>query len=473
MHPSSAPRTPPRGRNLWFERIMALVALANLGLVGFDLSYVPWRDFWLRTVPQLTKAYDPVKGIEPHRETQRYLETVDALEGELQQGGLQSAVVGARLQELRDRSRELVQTNPFAVSNKSGALERIKNRLRDRVFGQRRNESSIQAFAQFWSQEYLAQKGVDGELQFFNREVRPLIAANYYRTMSETGDFTDWFWLIDAPFVGLFGLEFLARTFYLSRRYKTISWLDAMLWRWYDLFLLIPFWRWLRVIPVLVRLDQARIINLDRVRTQASQGFVANISEDMAEVVVVQVIDRFQDAIARGEVSRWLLQSVNRPYIDLNQRDEVQELATHFLKTTVYSVLPKIKPDLEVLLRHTIDTILSQSPAYQNLKAIPLVGDLPRQINERLVADVTEGIYSAIVVALEDKAGAELISKLVQNFGQTLAGELQRERSVQELQSLVTDLLEEIKINYVRRLNDEEVEGVLQETRQIRKIVKP
>jgi hypothetical protein len=473
MHPSSAPRKRLHGRNLWFERIMTVVALVNLVFVAFDLSYVPWRDFWLRAVPRLTQIYDPVKGIEPHRETQRYLETVDALEQALQQAGLQSAAVGAQLQELRDRSRELVETNPFAATDKSGSLERIKNRLRDRVYGQRRNGSSIQAFVQFWSQDYLAQRGVDSELRFFNQEIRPLIAANYYRSIGETGYFTDWFWLIDLPFVALFGLEFLARTFYLSRRYKSISWLDAMLWRWYDLFLLIPIWRWLRLIPVAVRLDQAGLVSFARIRTQASQGLVANISEDMAEVVVVQVIDRLQGAIARGEVSRWLLQSVNRPYIDLNQKDEVQELTTHFLKTTVYSVLPKIKPELEALLRHNIDVILSQSPAYQNLKAIPLVGNLPRQINERLVADVTEGVYSAIVTALEDKAGAELLNNLVKSFGQTLASELQRERSVQELQSLATDLLEEIKINYVRRLNEEDIEGIIEETRQIQKIVKP
>jgi hypothetical protein len=267
-------------------------------------------------------------------------------------------------------------------------------------------------------------------------------------------------------------LEFIARTFYLSRRYKSLSWSDAMLWRWYDIFLLLPFLRWLRVIPTIIRLDQAKLISLSRVRTQASQGFVANISEDMAEVVVVQVIDRFQAAIERGEVSRWLIQSVNRPYIDLNQRDEIQELATHLVKTTVYNVLPKIKPDLEALLRHNIDTILSQSPAYQGLKAMPLVGDLPRQINERLVADVTSGVYDAIVLALEDKKGAELISQLVKSFGQNLATELQDQQSLQELQSLATDLLEEIKINYVRRLSEEDVEDILEETRQIRQISK-
>jgi len=449
---------------------MALLALANLGLVAFDASYIPWRDFWFRNFPSVTRVYDRVKGIEPHRDTEAYLVTVDTLERELQQFGSQSPQVQATLQELRDRSTEMITTNPFAVADKSGTLEKIKNRMREHIFQQRRRESAKQAFTTFWSTKSLTQRGIDNELQFFNQKIRPLIELNYYRSIGENGEFVDWFWLIDAPFVAIFALEFIARTFYLNRRFKSLSWVDAALWRWYDIFLLLPFFRWLRVIPVMVRLDHSRIISLARVRNQASQGFVANISEDMAEVVVIQVIDRFQSAIERGEFSRWLVQSVNRPYIDLNQRDEIQELTTYLIQTTVYKVLPKVKPDLEVLLKHSIDTVLSQSPAYQGLKTMPLVGDLPRQINERLVTEVTSGVYDAIVLALEDKAGVELLSKLVKSFGRNLTTELQQQRSLQEIQGLAIDLLEEIKINYVRRLSEEDVEGILEETRQIRKL---
>ena len=49
---------------------MAIAATVNLGLVLFDLSYVPWRDFYLRNFPGLIRVYDPIKGIEPHRETE-------------------------------------------------------------------------------------------------------------------------------------------------------------------------------------------------------------------------------------------------------------------------------------------------------------------------------------------------------------------------------------------------------------------
>ncbi|MFN5239928.1 MAG: hypothetical protein ACK5CG_05270, partial [Aphanizomenon sp.] len=67
-------------KNLWFERVMAITATINLVLVFFDLSYVPWRDFYFRRVPVITQLYDPIKGIEPHRDTKKYLESVAELE---------------------------------------------------------------------------------------------------------------------------------------------------------------------------------------------------------------------------------------------------------------------------------------------------------------------------------------------------------------------------------------------------------
>ena len=83
---------------------MAIAAAVNLGLVLFDLSYVPWRDFYQRNfpalnhlnipgftlIPSLPYGYDSIKGIEPHRETQNYLLTVNALKQQVTQTGLQS-----------------------------------------------------------------------------------------------------------------------------------------------------------------------------------------------------------------------------------------------------------------------------------------------------------------------------------------------------------------------------------------------
>ncbi|MEO3703908.1 hypothetical protein AAFM79_02735 [Trichormus azollae HNT15244] len=61
-------------------------------------------------------------------------------------------------------------------------------------------------------------------------------------------------------------MELLGRTFYIKRQNLRLSWLEEILWSWYDLFLLIPFWRYLRILPVIVRLDQAQLISLHLIR---------------------------------------------------------------------------------------------------------------------------------------------------------------------------------------------------------------
>jgi hypothetical protein len=490
-----APSKSQARRNLWFERVMAILALVNLLLVLFDLSYVPLRDFWLQgkikvlgfslgpiqvpaftlkiPLPPIAKWYDPIKGIEPYRDTQQYLQRVNALERQIRetgQQGVRSPQVEAILQDLRRRSVEIVDTNPFQLANKTGTLEKIKNQMREHVFNSR-DASAKDSFRQFWSQDYLATKDLEQELGFFDDEIRPLFEINYYRPIGENGEFVNRFGLIDFPFFVLFALEFLARTWMISRRRTGVSWLDAMLWRWYDIFLLIPIFRWLRIIPVTIRLSQAELIDLDRIQRQASQGFVATIAEDLTEVVVIRVINQFQTSIRGGDIARWLSKREVRPYIDLNNTDEVAALTTLIMQLAVYQILPKIRPDIEALLQHHLEKALNQSPAYQGLQKVPGMEQLQHELTGRLVKEISQALYDALNSAMEpDPVGDELFRRLIEHLSEALGSEIQAKQTLQKIQSLLTDLLEEIKINYVERLSEEDLEAVLEQTRAIRQV---
>ncbi|XGV97776.1 MAG: hypothetical protein ACAF41_02325 [Leptolyngbya sp. BL-A-14] len=524
----AAPRLPLRRRkNLWFERLMAIVALANLGLVIFDLSYVPLRNFWLLgkvklpllpsvTLPMppapaickplgetpdkatlFTACYDRVKGIEAYRDTQAYLENVNQLEQLIQQNGVKSPAVAQALKGLQDQSARMIDENWFTVANKAGTLEKIKDRMRERIYEdkatiaaslvsndpaqriafeeatrKKAKQSAKKAFAFFWNADYLAQAGVQQELTWFDRRIRDLMQTNYFRSIEENGEFTNNFWVLDAPFAILFAIEFLARTWYISRQFRSVSWRGAIFWRWYDVLLFFPFglvfysWAWLRIIPVGFRLHQARFVNLAQLREQAAQGFVGSIAEELTEVVVVQVLNQMQQAIEQGEIMRWLLQPQGSQ-IKVNNVDEIAELIALFIKLTVYQVLPKVQPDVEALLRHTIDAVLNQSPAYHTLKALPGLGEVPTQLIDRLVSEVLQATYSTLTTALEDPVGTQLMNRLIQNFGQTLGDEVQEQRVTDELKTLVNDFLEELKLNYVKRSAEVDVETLLEETRQL------
>jgi hypothetical protein len=384
--------------------------------------------------------------------------------------GLQSPQVTVILQDLRRRSEEMIDTNPFQLANKTGTLERIKNRMREQVF-KNRDASAKESFRVFWSQQYLAANNRERGLGFFNNEIRPLIETNYFRPIAESGEFVNRFWLIDIWFVIPFALEFLARTWFISRRHTGVSWLDAMLWRWYDIFLLLPVFRWLRIIPVTIRLNQAEWLDLDPIQKQISQGFVASIAEDLTEVVVVRVINQVQSSIRDGDITKWLSQREVRPYIDLNNTDEVAALTTIIMQLVVYQVLPKIRPDLEALLQHHLEKALNQSPAYQGLQKVPGMEQLQHELAGRLVKEISQAVYDGINSAMEpDPVGDQLFRRLIEHLSEALGSEIQAKQTLQKIQSLLTDLLEEIKINYVERLSEEDLEEVLEQTRAIRQI---
>lgn len=485
-------RTSKARRNLWFERVMASLALLNLILVLFDLSYIPLRDFWLQgkiqvlgfhlgpikfsgfplkiPLPPVTKWYDPIKGIEPYRDTQQYLNKVRDLETQIRAFGLLSPEAEIILQDLRRRSEEIIDTNPFQGANKTGALEKLKNRMREHIFRDK-DASAKAAFRQFWSQEYLVRNSPEQGLDFFNNKIRPLIETNYYRPIGENGQPEDFFGFIDFPFFVLFGLEFLGRTWLISRRHTGIIWRDAMLWRWYDILLLIPIFRWLRIIPVIIRLNHAQLLDFDRIQSQLSQGFVASIAEDLTEVVVVRLINQVQSSIRQGDIANWLSRRPVRPYIDLNNTDEVAAISGLFVQLTVYQVLPKIRPDLEALLQHNIEKVLNQSPAYKGLQNLPGMAQLQHELSERLVKEIFQAIYDGINSAMEeDPVGDKLFRQLIEHLGEALGTEIQTKQTLQKIQSLLADLLEEIKVNYVENLSEEDLEEILEQTRAIRKI---
>jgi hypothetical protein len=459
---------------------MAAIALANFGLVLFDLSYIPLRDFYLTQFPDFTRWYgQQFKGIEPNRTTEAYLNTIAELENQVAAQGLSSPSTQAVLDDLRQRSNTIIDEDPFEIANKSGTLERIKERMRDRIAATTGNdyESSKQAFAVFWSQEYLNQQGFRQEMAFWDERIRPLIATNYYRNIGFDGRPLNQFILIDVWFIGIFGIEFLARTWYLSRRYSGTSWLDTMLWRWYDFFLLIPFslfapsWALLRLIPVTIRVNQSNLIDMEPLRDRITRGIIANFAVELTEIVIIRVIEQLQNLIRQGDITRALLHPDRGPrYVDLNNIDEVSAISQRLSSTLIRQVLPQVRPDVEALLHHNVIHALEGSPIYQGVQRVPGLNKLPDQITQQLVSQLYQGLYDALNEAFKDEKGAELTRRLIENVGKSFRSEIQKGNAVPEIQSLITVWLDEVKINYVKRLAEEDVDLLREQTQHLYEI---
>ena len=448
-----------------YERLLALLILANVGLVFFDLTYVRWRDVYVRYVPALTRLYDPIKGIEPHRVTQGYLDAVDALEEQLRaEEALDSLTIQALLQDLQDRSVEAIEDNPFQLANRLGAFERAKNRLRDRTG----LESARAAFREFWTVEHLEKEGWEAELEFFNRQVRPQFERNFYRNIDESGQFVEGFWRIDRWFLLVFWTEFVLRTWFMSRRVRTVSWREAALWRWYDILLLLPFWRWLRVIPLSIRWSDAGLVNLSPIRLQLVRGISAYLAAEMTELIVVRVIDRAQASIRSGALVDRLLADPDREFINVNGVNTVAAIAERTIELSIYNVLPRLQPEIEALVAHTLSSAYTHSTLYRSLRGLPGMARLPKQLTNQLSHQLASSVYSAAIAAFEDDEGRRLYDELIAALRESLRSELSTAQTLEPLQTLLVDLLEEVKLNYVQQFEQDDVEQLLLEVSELR-----
>jgi hypothetical protein len=423
---------------------MAIIASIGFLTTIFDLTYIPWRGFYFNNIPAVTQFYDPFKGIEPHRETERYLNAVERLKQVVKSNGLDSTATQSWLQELNTLSVSMIQNNPFQVSGKTGNLEKIKNDIRDRVG----NQSAKGAFETFWSQPYLTKAGWSKEINFYDQKIQPLIVTNYYRRIDANGSFIDRFWQIDIIFIGIFTCEFIGRILYIRRHNRNVTWQQANIWRWYDLFLLLPFFKLLRAIPVVVRLQQSELVNLDTLQSELNRLFVGQIIEELTDAVVIQVLQKTQGAIQTGKITKMMGRYLNQPHIDLNNINEVEVLFELILEIVVYRIIPKIQPDLEAIFRHLFQKALLESPTYRNLQLLPGINELPNQAIDRLVKEVSGSIYIALTKVISDPDRGILSQHLIEHLTQALGDEIKRGQTVIKIESLLYDLIEEIKVTY-------------------------
>ncbi len=453
----------------WIRRGIAILAVLNLILVFFDLTYLTARSLYLQVVPGIVQIYDPIKGVHPHPETQRYLEQVGALAIQVAQTGIESASIGASLAELRSSSQQLIQDNPFA-ENSNAILETIQQNLYSRTHA----ASPFVAFDRFWSQDYLMQAGWLSEFEFWQQQIYPLMNANYYRWVNQFGYTVDYFWLIDLPFTILFAIEFVIRTGATQRRHPELTVLEAALRRWYDLFLIMPVWRWLRLIPVTIRLNQVGLLNLEVFQAEAQRDFAIGFAKELTEIAGIQAIDQIQAAIRRGDALRWLLYpDLRRAYIQVNDQNEIEAIANHITEIAVYQVLPQVQPEIETFIYHNLYHIFDQLPGYRQLKSIPGINHFPRQTTEKLAQNLSKQAYQSLKQILADPAMAEATTQLIQNFRAALAAELQKKQNTQVVEELLIDMLEEIKINYVRNITNVGIEQIMDEAERLHRRAKP
>ncbi|PSN18383.1 hypothetical protein C7271_12795 [filamentous cyanobacterium CCP5] len=439
-----------------WHRVMALLMIINLLVVGFNLSYPSLRMIYLRYAPAVVRVYDPVLGIEPQPMTQTYLQTVDQLKRVVAQAGSGSASAQALFADLRQQSYRLINENPYLVAGQMPIFATLKRRMR----GWADTTSAQQAFDQLWQ----PQSSWEPSIQFFDQKIRPLLARNYYRATAETGLYVDEFWRIDLIFVLIFGGEFLGRTYLISRRREAIGWGDAIARGWYDLPLILPFWRWLRLLPTAVRIHRAQWLNVERLIGQVTHEPAAYLSDRVSKFVLVRLVNQTQASVKAGTLLADWKSSPQQPSAPPSR---LGRLSDRLLQLVVYRVLPEIQPDLENLLRHSLQGALSSNDFYGDLKQVPGFEGMPESAIEVLSTYLAEATCDVLAESYADEEGRILMDQLSQDFRAALGREIRDHQNSVEIKQLLDGLLEELKYAYLQRAKDEDPESTLEEADQL------
>jgi len=487
----SRPRLGSRLGRQW-DRFVALWAALNLLLVIFHLTYVPLRTFWLQRnlypipsvplavplslLPDITPWVDPIKGIEPHRETSAYLRQFDQLDAALGAGVVPAGPLlaltpaqRALLQRQVEATEQMIDTNPFQASGATGTLEKIKARLRRRAD----RDSAKQAADLLLSPAWLASHSWSEERRFWKAQVLPLVATNYWRSIDENGRPTDHFWRIDLLFFqSVFAFDIVLRAVRLRRRLPGLGWREAFLRRWIDLPLLLPFWRWMRVAPVLERLQTSGLITIEPLRAVVSRGVVALLAVELFEVLALQLVDGLQQLVRSRRWPERIRGLRSHQTVVSHEQREVVELVRIWAPLLLVQVAPRLAPELEGVLGHALQQSLQSTIVPPPLRQLePLLG-VEKGLSRQLAGGVVESLLdltrtTGARLGRRDDEQLELLQRFVDRFWEELAAALESGPALQRSQDLLCALLEEVKRTYVGQINRAGVGGLIEELDQL------
>jgi len=486
-HQSLAAPSSRMGRR--WDRFVALWAALNLLWVAFDISYIPLRTFWLQRnlyplpsvplavpltfIPDITPWVDPIKGIEPHRETQAYLRHFDRMDAALGQGP-PGATTPLQRQLLAEQVRLTVEmidsdSNPMLASGTSGTLEKIKNRLRQRAD----RDSAKQAAAVLLSPVWIDAHPWQRERLFWRQQVLPLVATTYWRSIDENGRPTDHFWRYDLLlFQSVFALDILLRAYRLRRRLPGLSWGRALLRRWIGLPLLLPFWRWLRVVPALERLHTSGLISIEPLRAVISRAVVALLAVELFEVLALQLIDGLQQLIRSRRWPMRIRALRSHQTVVSNDERELVELVRIWGPLLLVRVAPRLAPELQGVLGHALQQSLQNAIVPPGLRQLQPLLQVEKGLSRQLAGGMVESLLDLTRTTGErlsrrDDQQLELLQRFIDRFWEELAEALESGPALERSQQLLCTFLEEFKGNYLSQISRAGIEGLIEELDQL------
>jgi len=416
---------------LAWDLFMVWVALINLWMILFDLTYLWLRPTYVTYIPVVSRIYDPVKGIEPHPLTEEMHEQLEATEAELVRDP-RSSEIAREVTRLRELTVRIVRENPFERAGQGNAIEIIKDRLAesiDRTGDALADPDELNRAAEaFWPDDPNA---LLARFQNLDPKIARALRLNYYRGYDLRGRPIDHFWLLDLPFLILFWIEFSVRWILALKRRTYARWFFFPIFNWYDVLGLIPVavfrpFRLLRAVSMYMRLRRSELSNVGKdVFTRLVMYFSNIITEEVSDRVAIRILSEFAEEVSDGTHTR-IARSVVEP-----RKGEIERiLATQIRQTlTDDETIERLRSLVELNLANAVD----ESEA---LQAVPLpnfvLKPAVRAIGEVILDSTLETIQGTLDSADGEQALREVAGAMLDDvfYGPGLA----------EIEGLVKDI---------------------------------
>ena len=433
-------------RAVVWDLFMVYLAIVNVSLILFDLTYLWIRPFYANHLPLVTRIYDPVKGIEPEPVTRRYLELVEALPTAVE-AGTDLRALETTLGELRQLSVEIIDDNPFERSGLESNRIRLFKGMEEELIREgslfRARPEGQEISNRFWSLDPRPAH-LGPRVRFFESDLAPLLEANFFREYGLNGELVDNFWLLDLPFLLIFIVEFLVRWYLAVRRSTYPRWFFFPIFNWFDVLGILPFkgmrlFRLFRIVAIYIRLHRSEFSRVGDDPISRTVKYFANIiSEEISDMVSLRILNETQEELREGTHKRIirtvaanhrddLARQLSLQFRDLLTNDEVRKQARQFLDANLDQAVESADalrrlPLPDLILRPLVAAVgEAVFDAFADTLAATLSGPDGQRAVEAMIRDSIDGLVAEVTEGELEEVVREISLEVIGHMKETVA----------------------------------------------------
>ena len=255
------------------------------------------------------------------------------------------------------------------------------------------------------------------------------------------------FLFYDLIFVSIFLTEFVVRWGYAIKAKVYDRWYFYPFIHWYDIIGCIPvgsfrFLRILRVISIIYRLHQYKVIDVTQTRAfQFFNFYYEAFMEELSDRIVIKVLTGAQDEIRKGSP---LFERIQNDIL-YPRREMLSDWVSQRVADAAREGYIPNRGALRSYLETRVDNALKQNLELSRLKYLPVVGPTIQETLEEAVGDIVANVIHQILEDLASASNHAFIEDIVNVFLPSPDNEDENGEHNEALINLIVEVLDAVK----------------------------